>query len=216
MSATDLATSEFSEEFTAAEADEAEALIPQPDRPDLPIRVPVVADCGGAVVRADVLGSTSNVLLLQGSEEAQAMPPLGTPVRLRVEWDRRTLSGRVAAHGVSGRFLIALGERAIRRSRRFAVNVPGVARSAHLLEAVEVRVKDLSTGGARIEGIDLPIGSDVGLLFTPPGRREPINVLGFVVRAIQGGDEPTIGVAFRMVQQSMDVLSQKAPSTNLA
>jgi hypothetical protein len=81
---------------------------------------------------------------------------------------------------------------------------------------VDVRVKDLSTGGARIEGIDLPIGSDVGLLFTPPGRQEPIKVLGFVVRAIQGVDGPTIGVAFRMVQQSMDVLSQKAPSTNLA
>jgi hypothetical protein len=212
MSANDLATSELSEEL--AEAEKADALIPQPDRPDLPIRVPVVADCGGAVVRADVLGSTSNVLLLQGSEDTQAMPPLGTPVRLRVEWDRRTLSGRVAAHGVSGRFLIALGERAIRRSRRFAVNVPGVARSAYLLNAVDVRVRDLSTGGARVEGIDLPVGSDVGLLFTPPGRQEPINVLGFVVRAIQGVDEPTIGVAFRMVQPSMDVLGHKAPSTS--
>jgi hypothetical protein len=154
------------------------------------------------------------VLLLQGPEETSAMPPLGTPVRLRVEWDRQTLSGKVAAHGVAGRFLVALGERAIRRSRRYAVNVTGVARSAHLLEATDVRIKDLSAGGARIEGIDLPIGSDVGLLFTPPGRKEPINVVGFVVRAIQGADEPTIGVAFRMVQQSMDVLGHKAPSTN--
>jgi hypothetical protein len=184
------------------------ALIAQPDRPTLPIRVPVIADCGGSIRLAEVIGSTGNVLLLQALDPAAVLPVLGTPVRLRVEWDRQLLNGRIAAHGVAGRFLISVGERAIRSSRRFAVSLPGTAESAHLYGTVEVRIADLSTGGARVEGIDLPVGTEVNLAFTPPGRSGPINVTGFVVRAIDGSEVPTLGVAFRLVQQSMDVLGR--------
>jgi hypothetical protein len=182
------------------------ALIPQPAGLTLPIRVPVLADCAGALVPGEVIGSTSNVLLLQAHDTAFSQVPLGTPVRLKLEWDRQLLGGRIAAHGVAGRVLVALGERAIRRSRRFAVDLPGMARSAHLAVAVEVRVTDLSAGGARVEGIALPLGSDVDLHFAPPNRAEPLNVLGFVVRAIEGSERPAIGVAFRLVQRSVDVL----------
>jgi hypothetical protein len=181
-------------------------LIAQPDRPTLPMRVPVVADCAGVFSKAEVLGSTENVLLLQGSD-ATSLPPLGTPIRLRVEWDRQALMGRIAAHGVAGRYLVTIGERAIRRSRRFPVDLPGIARSAHWQGAIEVRVTDLSAGGARVEGIDLPIGSDVDLQFTPPRKSVPIDVRGFIVRAIDGAGLPTVGVAFRLVQPSMDVLA---------
>jgi hypothetical protein len=181
-------------------------LIAQPDRPTLPMRVPVVADCAGMFMKAEVLGSTENVLLLQGSEGA-SLPPLGTPIRLRVQWDRQALAGRIAAHGVAGRYLVTIGERAIRRSRRFPVNLPGIARSLHLPGAVEVCVTDLSAGGARVEGIDLPIGSEVDLQFTPPRKSGPIDVRGFIVRTIGGVDAPTVGVAFRLVQPSMDVLA---------
>jgi hypothetical protein len=181
-------------------------LIAQPDRPTLPMRVPVVADCGGVLTKAEVLGSTENVLLLQGSGD-RSLPPLGTPIRLRVEWDRQVLTGRIAAHGVAGRYLVTIGERAIRRSRRFPVNLPGIARSVHLQGAVEVRVTDLSAGGARVEGVDLPIGSDVDLQFTPPRKSTPIDVRGFIVRTIGDAGAPTVGVAFRLVQPSMDVLA---------
>jgi hypothetical protein len=181
-------------------------LIAQPDRPTLPMRVPVVADCAGVFSKAEVLGSTENVLLLQGSD-ATSLPPLGTPIRLRVEWDRQALMGRIAAHGVAGRYLVTIGERAIRRSRRFPVDLPGIARSAHWQGAIDVRVTDLSAGGARVEGIDLPIGSDVDLQFTPPRKSVPIDVRGFIVRAIDGAGLPTVGVAFRLVQPSMDVLA---------
>jgi hypothetical protein len=184
------------------------ARIPQPERPNLPIRVPVVADCGGPLLRADVLGSTGTVLLLQALDEDADLPALGTAIRLRVAWDRQTLIGRMAAHGMAGRFLVTLGERAIRRSRRFAVDLPGLARSAQLDGIIEVRLTDLSTGGARVQGIQLPVGSDVGLQFTPPGRPDPISVLGFVVRDITGTPEPTIGVAFRLLQPSFDVLGK--------
>jgi PilZ domain len=183
----------------------APELIPQPGRPQLPIRIPVQAECNGAVFAAEVLGSTANVLLLQGPE-AGALPPLGTPIRLRSDWDKQTLNGRLAAHGTAGRFLVTLGERAIRRSRRFPVDLPGIAKSSQLYGPVEVRIKDLSTGGARVEGILLPVGAEVELRFTPPGRKQPLTVLGFVVRAIDQAATPTLGVAFRLVQPSMDVL----------
>jgi hypothetical protein len=182
------------------------ALIPQPEKPSLPIRVPVIADCGGTITRAQIIGSTDGVLLLQGPDGA-ALPTLGTPIRLRIEWDRQILTGRIAAHGVAGRYLVSLGERPIRRSRRFSVDLQGTARSAHLYGTIGVRIADLSTGGARVEGIDLPVGSDVELHFTPPGHSAPLTVLGFVVRAIDTAEKPTIGVAFRLVQPSMDVLA---------
>ena len=151
-------------------------LIPQPDRPKLPLRVPVEADLGSTVMKAEVE-------------------------------DRQVLTGRIAAHGVYGRFLVTLGERAIRRSKRFTVDLQGSVRIAQLPGCVDVRITDLSTGGARVEGVNLPIGTEIELRFTPPGRPSPINVLGFVVRAVKNGATPTIGVAFRLVQPSMDVLA---------
>jgi hypothetical protein len=106
-------------------------LIAQPERARLPIRIPVIAQCGGQNVKAEVIGSTDNVLLLQGTELDATLPPLGTPVRLRVVWDRQLLIGRLAAHGVAGRFLVSIGERAIRYSRRFPVPPVWAGRSAH-------------------------------------------------------------------------------------
>jgi hypothetical protein len=183
---------------------DSSVIIPQPERPRLPLRVPVDAELGGAMVRAEVLGSTDNVLLLE-APEGTSLPGLGTPIRLRLVWDRQVLNGRIAAHGVAGRFLATVGERAIRRSRRFTVDLVGMARWAQIGSA-QVRITDLSTGGARVEGIDLPIGSDIELRFTPPGRNAPLTVLGFVVRTIGQSEPPALGVAFRLVQPSMDVL----------
>lgn len=185
----------------------AEALIPQPARPSLPLRVPVEANIGGVTVHAEVLGSTANVLLLEGEPDGPSLPQLGTPVRLRLEWDRQQLNGRLAAHGIAGRFLVAVGERAIRRSRRFTVNLPGIARCKQLIGAAEVRITDVSAGGARVEGIDFPIGSEIDLHFTPSGRQQPIDVHGFVVRRIEPTDVPTVGIAFRLGQPSSDILA---------
>src|SRR5690242_5108114 len=140
----------------------APGLILQPERPQLPLRVPVKAELGGVHVSAEVLGSTANVLLLQGPDNG-TLPALGTIVRLKLDWDRQVLTGRLAAHGVAGRFLVSIGERAIRGARRFPVDVMALARSSQLYGPIEVRVRDLSTGGARVEGILLPVGAEVEL-----------------------------------------------------
>jgi hypothetical protein len=166
----------------------------------------MVAECGGTLMEAEVIGSTDNVLLLQAHGKSVALPALGTPIRMRVEWDRQLLNGRIAAHGVANRFLVSIGERAIRRSRRFAVDLPAIAKSAHLYGPIQVRVTDLSTGGARVEGFELPIGTELELCFTPPGQPAPINVMAFVVRMIDAAQNPTVGVAFRLAQPSIEVL----------
>jgi hypothetical protein len=190
----------------------ASALIPQPERPRLPLKVPGTAEVGGTTLRVDVLGSSANVLLLQARETLSALPILGTPVRLRLDWDRQLVTGRLAAHGVNGRVLVTIGERAIRRSRRFSVNLAGVARGAHLHEPVDVRITDLSAGGARVEGVQLAVGSQLELQFTPPGRVAPLTVLGFVVRIVEPAGLPTVGVAFRLAQPSVDVLAGATPA----
>lgn len=191
-------------------------LIDQPDRPSLPIRVPVTADFeDGSVMRAEVIGSTANVLLLQAPFGAPELPALGMTVRLKVEWDGQFLTGRMAAHGAVGRFLVTIGERAIRRSSRIPVDLPGKAKSAQQSTgAIDVRVTDLSAGGARVQGIDLPVGTEFELRFTPPGQPTPITVSAFVVREMERGGIRSVGVAFRLVQQSTDVLGRLAASPN--
>jgi hypothetical protein len=182
-------------------------LVPQPQRQHLPLRVPVVLELRTSSLAAEVLGSTASVLLLEARLSNPVLPPLGTLVRVRVEWDHQIITGRLAAHGAAGRFLVSLGEREIRRSRRFNVNLTGTALGACLQGPVEVRITDLSTGGARIEGVQPPIGSDLELCFTPPGRVAPITVSGFVVRSIDQAEVPTVGVAFRLSPASTDVLA---------
>jgi hypothetical protein len=190
-------------------------LIPQPSRPNLPIRVPVVANFGsGNVVHAEVIGSTASVLLLQGPDIGAKIAPLGAPIRLRVEWDRQLLNCRLAAHGATGRFLVSIGDRAIRHSRRIPVDLPGVARAPQLPNPVDVRVVDLSTGGARVEGIELPVGSELELRFTPPGRPSQITVLGFVVRIFEIDDARSVGLAFRLVQPSRNLLGASHAPTD--
>jgi hypothetical protein len=185
----------------------------QPTMLQFPLRVPVVATYGMTTFQAKVLGSSAGVLLLQASD-ATKLPPLGTLLRLQVAWDRQQLNGRLAAYGANARFLVTLGERAIRRSRRFSVDLAATVRSAHLqgADTETVRIVDLSTSGARIEGAGarLPVGAEVELHFTPPGQAEPMAVHGFVIRKIGGLPTPSVGVAFGLASPVLQLLEREA------
>jgi PilZ domain len=187
-------------------------VIPEQPAPlQFPLRVPVMAAYGSVSFAAEVLGSSPHVMLLEGVEPAR-LPPLGTPLRLNVGWDRQQLNGRLAAHGVNARFLVTLGERGIRRTRRFRVDLPAVLRSAQLGGPEAVRIRDLSTSGARVEGpgARLPLGSEVELTFTPPRQTEPMTVRGFVIRKISGAPAPAIGVAFGLASPVLEFLEAPA------
>jgi hypothetical protein len=146
---------------------------------------------------AYLIHAAHNVLVLEASDPSLPLPTDGTLVT--VEGPRERLVGKVAEHGRAGRFLVSLGDRPIRRATRVRLSLPARARSAHLGETREVEIVDLTTGGARVRGIQVPVGSELNLYFTPPGRDEPVAVRASVVHANATAQQPWIGLAFRLV-----------------
>jgi hypothetical protein len=184
-------------------------MIEQPAALEFPLKVPVVAAFSTSSVKAEVLGSSPHVMLLQGLEPTR-LPPLGTPLRLHVGWDRQQFTARLAAHGVNSRFLVTLGERPIRGTRRFPVDLPATVRSPHLSTVEPARIVDLSASGARIEGpgARLPVGAELELRFTPPGNTEPMVFHGFVSREVPGAANSAIGIAFGLASPSLELLER--------
>jgi hypothetical protein len=146
---------------------------------------------------AFLIHAAHNMLVLEAGDPSLALPADGTSVT--VEGPKETLIGRVAEHGRAGRFLVSLGDRPVRRANRLRVSLPATVRSTELAEPREVEIVDLTTGGARVRGIQLPVGSEVNLLFTPPGRDEAVTVRASVVHGTHSAQQPWIGLAFRLV-----------------
>src|SRR5438105_3409595 len=95
---------------------------------------------------AFIVHSAPGMLVLEATDPALTLPPLGTQVQVRGEKQR--LTGRLAEHGRGGRFLLSLGNRPVRRSLRLRVSLRGSLRSSTLPAAVAVEIVDLTTGGA--------------------------------------------------------------------
>jgi hypothetical protein len=146
---------------------------------------------------AFLIHAAHNMLVLEAGDPQLPLPSEGT--RVTVAGPRETFVGRVAEHGRAGRFLVSVGDRPVRRANRLRVSLPATVRSAELGEAREVEIVDLTTGGARVRGVELGVGSEVNLRFTPPGREEPVTVRAAVVHGTRGSREPWVGLAFRLV-----------------
>jgi hypothetical protein len=146
---------------------------------------------------AVIVHAALEMLVLEAIDPNRVLPPLGTEVR--VTSDTRDLTGRLAEHGRAGRFLVSLGTRPVRQAMRLRVSLPGTLRSATLPDAVAVEIVDLTTGGCRVRGVELPSGSQVSLDFTPPGRDESVSVRALVAHGTHGAVKPWIGITFRLV-----------------
>ena len=146
---------------------------------------------------AVLLHAGQSMLVFESGELDHTLPPVGTEVD--VAYDELRLSGRLAEHGRGGRFLVSVGERPVRRSLRLRVSLPAVIRSPGLESPLEVEVVDLTTGGARVRGVELPVGSQATLDFVPPGRTQPVTVRASVAHGTHGAARPWIGVTFRLV-----------------
>ena len=146
---------------------------------------------------AFVIHAAPNMLVLDAGDASLPLPPDGSLVT--VEGLRETMVGRIAERGRRGRFLVSLGDRPVRRVNRQRVSLPASLRSDHLGETRQVEIIDLTTGGARIRGVHLPIGSEVNLRFTPPGAEDTVTVRAGVVHASAAAQQPWIGLAFRLV-----------------
>jgi hypothetical protein len=146
---------------------------------------------------AVIVHAGRDVLVLEAADPLRTLPPLGTLVNVTGPTQQTT--GRLAEQGRAGRFLLSIGSRPVRRALRLRVTLPGTLRSPNLAQSVMVEIMDLTTGGARVRGIELPVGSQVTLEFTPPGRTESVTVRASVAHGTQGAAKPWIGVAFRLV-----------------
>ncbi len=146
---------------------------------------------------AVILHAASDMLVLESADPRQPLPPLGTLVH--VTGETLNVTGRLAEHGRAGRFLVCVGSRPVRRAIRMRVSLPGTLRCAFLPKPVLVEIADLTTAGARVRGVELPVNSQVALDFTPPGRDQPVTVRALVAHATHGASQPWIGLIFRLV-----------------
>jgi uncharacterized protein (UPF0261 family) len=147
---------------------------------------------------AAIVHRAPEMLVLEASDPRVAMPALGTSVRVAYG-QSEAVTGRLAEHGRGGRFLVALGERPVRGSVRVPVSLPATLRSPLLSGPQAVEIVDLTTGGARVRGAELAVGSQVTLDFTPPGREQAVTVRAVVAHGTHRADKPWIGVRFRLV-----------------
>jgi hypothetical protein len=147
---------------------------------------------------AVVVHAAREMLVLEASNPRQALPALGTLIQ--VTGDIGPLTGRLAEVGRAGRFLISLGDRPVRLVLRLRVSLPGTLRCATLPEPQAVEIVDLTTSGARLRGVEVPVDSHVTFEFTPPGRDEPVTVRALVAHSSNNqAEQPWIGVVFRLV-----------------
>jgi hypothetical protein len=145
-----------------------------------------------------VIHAARDMLVLEATDPRTALPALGT--LLEVTGDIEHLSGRLAEVGRAGRFLISVGDRPVRLALRLRVSLPGLLRCASLPDPRTVEIVDLTTGGARLRGVELPVDSQVTFEFTPPGRDEPVTVRARVAHSSETqAEQPWIGVVFRLV-----------------
>jgi len=151
---------------------------------------------GRVVAPARLVQATPNVLLLEGELPGGQWLPVGTPLRVTWPGQAELLEARLAAHADGGRYLVALGSRAVRGAARVRVDLPALARGRALGVERGARVVDLSSSGARVRGIRLPVGGEFELCFEPPGRRAGVRLGCVVVRAVDDVEPPEVGVTF--------------------
>jgi hypothetical protein len=146
---------------------------------------------------AVIVHAARGMLVLEAADPMRTLPPLGTEVQ--VTGETQQFRGRLAEHGRGGRFLISIGSRPVRRALRLRVSLPGTLRTPNQPSPVAVEIVDLTTGGCRLRGIELPVGTQVALDFTPPGRDQSVTVRALVAHGTHRAELPWVGLAFRLV-----------------
>jgi hypothetical protein len=173
-----------------------------PAQPDLEPAHAVLAEvtCRWGVseepATAVIVHAAREMLVLEATDPGQALPALGTEIQ--VLGASHDVTGRLAERGRAGRFLVSIGARPIRRALRWRVSLPGTMRCA-VLQPRRVEIVDLTTGGCRVRGVELPVGTQVTLDFTPPGRDQAVTVRATVAHGTHQAERPWVGLAFRLV-----------------
>ena len=174
----------------AGSADNAEAERSDEDKQH------VLVSWGSGITRARLLRGTSSVLLLEGERPNGGPLAPGASLRVGLPGTPRMLPARLAAHVRGDMFLVSLGSRAVRGAARARVDLPAMVRAPFLAGALNVRVVDISSSGARLRGCSVPVGREFELTLVPPGRTDTISLRCVTVRQIDNTDGPDVGSAF--------------------
>lgn len=146
---------------------------------------------------AVIVHAARDMLVLEASDSRRDLPPLGT--EMRVHGASGDVVGRLAEQGRTGRFLVSIGTRPVRRGLRLRVSLPGTLRTPMLPQPLPVEIVDLTTGGCRVRGVELAVDQQVSLDFTPPGRDQPVTVRAIVAHGRHSAGQPWAGLRFRLV-----------------
>lgn len=146
---------------------------------------------------AVIVHAARDMLVLEASDSTRDLPPVGT--EMRVHGAAGDYVGRLAEQGRTGRFLVSIGTRPVRRGLRLRVSLPGTLRTPALSQPVAVEIVDLTTGGCRVRGVELTVDQQVALDFTPPGRDQPVTVRAVVAHGTHMAEQPWAGLRFRLV-----------------
>ncbi len=177
-----------------------------PSHPKLPpgARLSVVWGADQSIASA-VVRSTLHVALLETKGVPDGLDQLGTLVRLELPGEASPLPARLAALGKGGRYLVSLGHRPIRRSPRRTVDLPALVRSPALEGIVLARIVNLSDTGARVQGVQVPIGEELDLAFTPPesrdGETDRVTMRAEVVRQVVDAASETVEVGVHFLKE---------------
>ncbi len=176
----------------------------------------VLISWGSGITRARLLRGTSSVLLLEGQQPSGSALVPGAPLRVGLPGTPRMLPARLAAHVRGDMFLVSLGSRAVRGAARARVDLPAIVRAPSMAGALNVRVVDISSSGARLRGCTLPVGREFELTFVPPGRTDVVSLRCVTVRQIDSSDGPDVGSAFcgGALAFRIDPAEPSAPTAN--
>ena len=126
---------------------------------------------------------------------AEATRDMAEQVEAAAQAMANARGGTEALAGTAERLRRLISHFRLTEARRQAVNIRVTARSEAWIGPRVARIVDLSTTGARIEGLEAPVGSELLLTFTPANGK-PANRRGKVMRSAYTEAGPWVGIAF--------------------
>jgi methyl-accepting chemotaxis protein len=132
---------------------------------------------------------------LVAESNAEATRDMTAQVESAAESMSNARRGTSALAGTAERLRRLIAHFSLTEARRQAANIRVSARSQDWTGTRVARIVDLSATGARIEGFEVPTGSELRLTFTPPGGK-PMSRRARVMRSAYSDAGPWVGVAF--------------------
>jgi methyl-accepting chemotaxis protein len=133
---------------------------------------------------------------LVAEANADATRDMANQVEAAAEAMASARGGTEALAGTADRLRQLISHFRLTEARREPVNIPVSARCAAWSGVRAARIVDLSTTGARIDGLEAPAGSRLRLAFVDPATTLRVQKAATVMRSAVGDGGAWVGIAF--------------------